>query len=122
MELDEAVKKLRGPKGSEVTISITRVGYDQPLDFTIVRDKIDLEERSAKMRVEEVDDGSGGTLKLAVIDLLQQAGLVAEARQALLGPDAAPEPNRRPACLSRPWIGILTVWTTEGRPNIARVS
>lgn len=42
VELDAAVKKLRGPKGSEVTISITRAGYDQPLDFTIVRDKIDL--------------------------------------------------------------------------------
>jgi len=42
VELDVAVKKLRGPKGSEVTISITRAGYDQPLDFTIVRDKIDL--------------------------------------------------------------------------------
>ena len=42
VELDDAVKKLRGPKGSEVTISITRAGYDQPLDFTIVRDKIDL--------------------------------------------------------------------------------
>ncbi len=42
VELDSAVKKLRGPKGSEVTISITRAGYDQPLDFTIVRDKIDL--------------------------------------------------------------------------------
>ncbi|HLE70809.1 MAG TPA: S41 family peptidase [Vicinamibacteria bacterium] len=42
MELDDAVKRLRGPKGSEVTISVTRAGYDQPLDFTIVRDKIDL--------------------------------------------------------------------------------
>jgi len=42
VELDEAVKQLRGPKGSEVTISITRAGYDQPLDFTIIRDKIDL--------------------------------------------------------------------------------
>jgi carboxyl-terminal processing protease len=42
MELDAAVKRLRGPKGSEVTISVTRTGYDQPLDFTIVRDKIDL--------------------------------------------------------------------------------
>ena len=30
VELDDAVKKLRGPKGSEVTISITRAGYDQP--------------------------------------------------------------------------------------------
>jgi len=42
MALDEAVKRLRGPKGSSVTISITRAGYDQPLDFTIVRDEIRL--------------------------------------------------------------------------------
>ena len=42
LTVDDCVKKLRGPKGSEVTISITRAGYDEPLDFTIVRDKIDL--------------------------------------------------------------------------------
>ena len=42
IDLDDAVKKLRGPKGSPVTVSITRAGYEQPLDFTIVRDKIDL--------------------------------------------------------------------------------
>jgi carboxyl-terminal processing protease len=42
MALDEAVKRLRGPKGSKVTISITRAGYDRPLDFTIVRDEIRL--------------------------------------------------------------------------------
>lgn len=42
LDLDECVKRLRGAKGSEVTISITRVGYDKPLDFTIVRDEIKL--------------------------------------------------------------------------------
>jgi carboxyl-terminal processing protease len=42
LDLDECVKRLRGAKGSAVTISITRVGYDQPLDFTIVRDEIKL--------------------------------------------------------------------------------
>lgn len=42
MAIDEAVKRLRGPKGSKVTISITRLGYDRPLDFTIVRDEIKL--------------------------------------------------------------------------------
>ncbi len=42
MGLDDAVKRLRGAKGSSVTISITRVGYEQPLDFTIVRDEIKL--------------------------------------------------------------------------------
>ena len=42
IEVDDAVKRLRGAKGSKVTISITRIGYDQALDFTIVRDEIKL--------------------------------------------------------------------------------
>jgi len=42
MTLDDAVKRLRGPKGSKVTISITRAGYDHRLDYTIIRDEIKL--------------------------------------------------------------------------------
>jgi len=38
----EAVKLLRGPKGSEVTISIYRDGWEELQDFTIVRDIIPL--------------------------------------------------------------------------------
>ncbi len=38
----EAVKLLRGPKGSEVTISIYRDGWEELQDFTIVRDIISL--------------------------------------------------------------------------------
>ncbi|MFO7868284.1 MAG: S41 family peptidase [Bacteroidales bacterium] len=33
---------LKGPKGTEVTISVIRNGHKSPLDFTIVRDKIPL--------------------------------------------------------------------------------
>jgi carboxyl-terminal processing protease len=40
MSLIEAVKRLRGPKGSEVTISIHREGWGDLQDFTIVRDVI----------------------------------------------------------------------------------
>jgi carboxyl-terminal processing protease len=40
MSLVEAVKKLRGPKGSEVTISIHREGWTDLQEFTIVRDVI----------------------------------------------------------------------------------
>ncbi len=40
MSLVEAVKKLRGQKGSEVTISIHRKGWTDLQDFTIVRDVI----------------------------------------------------------------------------------
>jgi len=37
MSLVDAVKKLRGPEGSAVTISIFRQGFTEPKDFTISR-------------------------------------------------------------------------------------
>ena len=37
MTLIEAVKRLRGPEGTEVTIGIMRAGFTEPRDFTIVR-------------------------------------------------------------------------------------
>ncbi|MFC1837652.1 S41 family peptidase [Thermodesulfobacteriota bacterium] len=43
MEIYEAVKKLRGPKGSEVTISVYRDDWTDLQDFTIVRDVIPIQ-------------------------------------------------------------------------------
>ena len=40
ISIDEALDKLRGPKGSRVTIMIQREGYDQPLEYTLTRDDI----------------------------------------------------------------------------------
>ncbi len=37
---DEVMKKLRGPKGTKVTVTIVRAGLDKPMDFEITRDKI----------------------------------------------------------------------------------
>jgi carboxyl-terminal processing protease len=42
MTLDDAVKRLRGPKGTSVEITIVRNGYDDPLEFTVIRDEIQL--------------------------------------------------------------------------------
>jgi carboxyl-terminal processing protease len=42
MGIDEAVKKLRGPKGTPVQITIVRQGYEDPLEFTVIRDAIPL--------------------------------------------------------------------------------
>jgi carboxyl-terminal processing protease len=42
MTIDDAVKRLRGPKGSAVRITIVRQGYDSPLEFTVIRDEIPL--------------------------------------------------------------------------------
>ncbi len=42
MSIDEAVKRLRGPKGTPVRVTILRDGYDEPLEFTVIRDAIPL--------------------------------------------------------------------------------
>jgi carboxyl-terminal processing protease len=42
MSIDDAVKRLRGPKGSPVHITIARPGYESPIDFTVIRDEIPL--------------------------------------------------------------------------------
>jgi carboxyl-terminal processing protease len=40
MTLLDAVKRLRGPKNSKVTITIMRAGFTQPQEFSLVRDVI----------------------------------------------------------------------------------
>src|SRR5512147_3006654 len=42
MGIDDAVKRLRGPKGTPVRITIVRQGYEDPLEFTVIRDEIPL--------------------------------------------------------------------------------
>jgi carboxyl-terminal processing protease len=42
LSIDDAVKKLRGPKGTPVKVTIVRQGYDEPLEFTVIRDAIPL--------------------------------------------------------------------------------
>ncbi len=55
ISLHDAVSKLRGPKGTDVTITIARQEMEKPLDITITRDIIKL--KSVKSRV--IDDNIG---------------------------------------------------------------
>lgn len=48
-DLTQAVKKLRGPKGTSVKLEIYRPGAKEPLEFTIVRDIIVVENIRSKM-------------------------------------------------------------------------
>jgi carboxyl-terminal processing protease len=63
LTLSEAVDLLKGPVGSEVTITIVREGVDEPFDVTIVRDTIKLtavrtrvEGRTVVMRISTFND------------------------------------------------------------------
>ncbi len=48
MMLWEAVKKMRGPKGTQVIITVVRDNVDTPIDFKLVRDIIPIESVRAK--------------------------------------------------------------------------
>ncbi len=55
MTLLEAVNKMRGPRGTKVTITIMREGWKKPKDFTITRDIIKI--KSVKYKV--IDENIG---------------------------------------------------------------
>ncbi|HWR89166.1 MAG TPA: S41 family peptidase [Dissulfurispiraceae bacterium] len=55
MAIHDAVSKMRGPKGTSVTIAIVREGWKEPKDFTLVRDIIKIKSVKAKM----IDEGVG---------------------------------------------------------------
>ncbi|MFW5884750.1 MAG: S41 family peptidase [Patescibacteria group bacterium] len=53
LNVDEAVEKIRGPKGSKVTLSILREGESETQNVEIIRDEIDLK----SVRYEKKEDG-----------------------------------------------------------------
>jgi carboxyl-terminal processing protease len=57
---DDVLKKLRGPKGTEVKVGILRAGVKKVMDFTIVRDKIPLYSIDASYMI----DGQTGYIKI----------------------------------------------------------
>jgi carboxyl-terminal processing protease len=50
MSLDDAVKLMRGPIGSEIILTIVREGTDEPFDVSIIRDQIKV--KAARVRLE----------------------------------------------------------------------
>ncbi|TVZ37284.1 carboxyl-terminal processing protease [Alteromonadaceae bacterium 2753L.S.0a.02] len=51
LTLDQAVEKMRGKKGTAITLTIVRDGVEQPLEITLVRDIIKV--RSVRSEIEE---------------------------------------------------------------------
>ncbi len=70
MELGKVVQLIRGPKGTQVRLTIS------PADdraarrvVTLTRDEIKLEDAEARAKLIELSDGHGGTNRIGVIDL-----------------------------------------------------
>ena len=62
LTLSEAVDKMRGPVGSEIIITISREGAEEPFDVTIVRDIIKI--RAVRARTE----GNVGVLRITTFN------------------------------------------------------
>lgn len=73
LDLMEAIKRMRGPKGTQVTIQVARKGAEKPLTFTLTRDVVRI--RSVKSR----RVGAIGVVRVAQF----QQGTHAEVRSAL---------------------------------------
>jgi carboxyl-terminal processing protease len=70
MELGKVVQLIRGPKGTEVRLTVSPV-EDRAARrvVTLIRDEIKLEDQEAKAKLIESPDGHGGTNRIGVIDL-----------------------------------------------------
>ncbi|HET57957.1 MAG TPA: S41 family peptidase [Deltaproteobacteria bacterium] len=77
----DAVHKLRGPRGTEVTISIMREGFDEPKDYTITRDIIKiksvkhriLQDNIAYIRISSFQENTTDDLE-AALETIQSSG------------------------------------------------
>jgi carboxyl-terminal processing protease len=71
MSLTKVVEQIRGPKGTEVRLTI--IPADAPdstrVTVNLVRDEIKLEDQQAKAKIIELPNGAAGNLRLGVIDL-----------------------------------------------------
>src|ERR1039458_9202907 len=71
MSLNKAVQLIRGPKGTEVRLTVIPAGTDASTRtvVSVIRDEIHLEDYRTKAKIIETTDGRGGALRLGVIDL-----------------------------------------------------
>ncbi|WP_439136442.1 S41 family peptidase [Roseicyclus sp.] len=81
LTLEQAVDMMRGPVGSEITITVVREGRDQPFDITIVRDRIRLtavrarlEGNTAIVRVSTFNDQTYPNLEEGLRGLITDIG------------------------------------------------
>ena len=91
LTLEQAVDLMRGPVGSEITITVVREGRDQPFDITILRDRIRLtavrarlEGNTAIVRVSTFNDQTYPNLEEGLRGLIGEIGGLANLNGVVL--------------------------------------
>lgn len=70
MNLDKVVQLIRGPKGSEVRLTVIPAeDSSERRIVTLIRDEIKLEDQAAKAKIIELPVGGGKTMRLGIVDL-----------------------------------------------------
>ena len=71
MPLDKIVEMIRGPKGTQVTLTIIPVDSADTVrkEVTLIRDEIKLDDQAAKAKLYELPSSNNPPLKLGLIDL-----------------------------------------------------
>ncbi len=70
MSLNKAVQLIRGPKGTEVRLTLIPFADSSARKVvSLIRDEIPLEEQAAKARIIEIPAEGAGSLRLGIIDL-----------------------------------------------------
>ena len=71
MSLTKAVQLIRGPKGTEVRLTVIPAGAAASTRkvVSMIRDEIPLEDKAAKAKIIDMPDSHGGTVRVGVIDL-----------------------------------------------------
>ncbi|RUO61186.1 carboxy terminal-processing peptidase [Pseudidiomarina marina] len=70
--LDEVVELIKGPKGSTVILQVLKANQSAgstPTEIAIVRDKVKLEDRAAKLEIESPEEGKYAGRKMGVIEI-----------------------------------------------------
>jgi carboxyl-terminal processing protease len=101
MPVPKIVEMIRGPKGSEVTLTLLPVGEADPSvhkEVTLIRDEIKLEDQETKAYLYETTDASGSPSRIGVINI---PSFYADTDRSLSGKDGASHPKSMTADVAR---------------------
>ena len=115
IDLNDAVQKIRGQKGTKVALTVMREGFDAPREFAIVRDQIKIVSVQAEMkegsiayiRITNFNADTGERFSRAVDDMLKKKprGVIIDLRND-------------PGGYLDTAVEIASYWVTEARPVV----